>query len=245
MENPEPSAVKFASVAASIRATAGRAVSTSNKKMPGSTFATSPFHCATGAKLRTVEGSVCNKCYAIRLCATRPSVKQGYETSEFVLRRIASLERSDAKRVQFVHGMAHQITTACEKEGEHYHRWFDAGDLYSIETLSLIIDIVLLTPDIAHWLPTRELGIVRQFAKLSGATLANISTVLPANLVVRISSTMIGDAPRSGCEHTSTVHRKNSTISGHGCPAKYQSGSCGDCRACWDPGVSNSSYEYH
>ena len=213
--------------------------------MPGTTFATSPFHCTTGAKLRNVPGSVCNKCYAVRLCATRPSVKRGYEVSEFVLRHIASLDRSDAERVQFVHGLAYQITTACAKEGERYHRWFDAGDLYSTETLSLIVDIVLLTPEIAHWLPTRELGIVRRYAQLAGATLANLSTVLPANLVVRISSTMIGDTPRDGCEHTSTVHRKGETISGHGCPAKYQDGSCGDCRACWDLAVRNSSYEYH
>ena len=235
----------FASIAASVRASSGRAVSTSNKKMPGTTFATSPFHCTTGSKLRAVEGSVCNKCYAIRLCATRPSVKQGYETSEFVLRRIASLDRSDPERVRFTQGLAFQIRKATEKSNELYHRWFDAGDLHSIETLSLIVDIVLLTPEIAHWLPTREIGIVRQYANLAGATLANLSTVLPANLVVRISSTMIGDAPRSGCEHTSTVHRKGATISGHGCPAKYQNGSCGDCRACWDLAVSNSSYEYH
>ena len=38
-----------------------------NGKMPGTTFAVDSFACITGGKLRNVEGSVCSKCYSIKL----------------------------------------------------------------------------------------------------------------------------------------------------------------------------------
>ena len=50
-----------------------------NGKMPGTTFAVDSFACITGGKLRNVEGSVCSKCYSIKLQQMRPSVDVGYK----------------------------------------------------------------------------------------------------------------------------------------------------------------------
>ena len=74
---------------------------------------------------------------------------------------------------------------------------------------------------------------------------------IPGNLVLRVSATMIGDAPIRGHANTSTVHVKGKPHVGHACPAPSQGNSCGsadlgnECRACWNPSVGNVSYAKH
>lgn len=226
----------FASNAAAVRASEGRKVSTANSKMPGSSFATDPFACNVGGKLAKVEGSVCGVCYAKRLAAFRPSVAKGYALNEAALRGVS--EAGGRSQELFVSGMAFQIRKAADKTGQPYHRWFDAGDLPSVEALRTIVLVCEATPDIHHWLPTRELKVVRDYARSYGA--------LPSNLVVRVSSTMVGDSPRSGCANTSTVAFIHTRVAyGHVCPATSQGNNCGDCRACWSPEVANVSYPVH
>ena len=53
-------------------------LSNRNSKMPGSTFAISAKHCGVGGKLVNVKGSVCDRCYAIKLQNLRPSVNKGW-----------------------------------------------------------------------------------------------------------------------------------------------------------------------
>ena len=230
----------FPSNAAAVRETMGRKVSTANSKMPGSSFATDPFQCNVGSQLRDVEGSVCSKCYAIRLAKMRPSVRQGYAANEAAMRDASMCK--GIIRERFVQGMADQIRRAAVKTGELYHRWFDAGDLSSADELELIADIARETPEIAHWLPTREVSAVRDYCK-RGA--------LPDNLTVRISATMIDAEPnvsrgmRANNVQSSTVHTKGRLYVGHCCPASQQGNSCGDCRACWNRNVSNVSYPAH
>ena len=57
------------------------AVSTRNSKMPGSAFAISAKRCNVGGKLAQVDGSVCGRCYALKLQKMRPSVDQGWEAN--------------------------------------------------------------------------------------------------------------------------------------------------------------------
>lgn len=207
-------------------------VSNGNTKMPGSTFPISAKVCKVGAKLAQVEGSVCHKCYALRLQKMRPSVDQGWTAN--YLKATTLIERNPA---QWAAAAAFQINRMAQKTGEMFHRWFDSGDLQSVEMLAAICMVAEQTPDIAHWLPTREAKMVKAFKANGG--------VVPANLIIRISSTMIGDAPVRGHENTSTVHRKGTTPEGHICPASQQGGNCGDCRACWSHDVANVSYPLH
>ena len=208
------------------------AVSNRNSKMPGSTFAISPMACKVGGKLATVEGSTCSKCYAIKLFKMRPSVRMGWT---------ANLEKSIQaivnNPVEWSEAIAWQINREAMKTGEYYHRWFDAGDLQSVEMLHAIVLVVKLTGNVKHWLPTREAKMVKDYVANYGP--------FPENLVVRVSSTMVGDKPISRGPNTSTVHRKGTEHYGHACPASTQGNACGECRACWNHAVGNVSYPLH
>lgn len=207
-------------------------VSEGNSKMPGSTFAISAKECRVGGKLATVKGSVCDRCYALKLQKLRPSVDKGW-TANYE-RAVGSIERNPEG---WVAACKFQIERIAKKTGVLNHRWFDSGDLQSVAMLAAICEVARQTPTIAHWLPTREAKIVKDYQKQGGE--------VPANLVIRISATMIGDKPVSGYANTSTVHRKGETPEGHVCPAPQQGGNCGDCRACWNPDVANVSYCLH
>lgn len=51
-------------------------VTSGNGKMPGTSYPISAKRCITGQILAAVEGSVCSKCYALRLQKLRPSTPQ-------------------------------------------------------------------------------------------------------------------------------------------------------------------------
>jgi len=211
--------------------TAGK-VSNGNSKMPGSTFPISARECLTGSKLAKIEGSTCSRCYALKLQKLRPSVDKGW-TANYLKATTMIRDNPEA----WAKAASFQIARFAARTGEYYHRWFDSGDLQSVDMLRAIVRVCERTPAIRHWLPTREATIVRDFLALGG--------VLPANLVVRVSSTMVGDGPRARALNTSTVHRKGATVHGHECPASKQGNACGDCRACWDRDVANVSYPLH
>lgn len=215
-------------------------VSSRNSKMPGSSFALPPSKCVTGGKLMGVAGSTCEKCYAVKSERMYPSVRQGW--GENYLKATTMIA---AHPDHWARAMAFQITHHAKKNAEDYHRWFDAGDLQSVEMLRAIVLVCLLTPHVKHWLPTREAKIVADWRKAGG--------VEPANLVIRISSTMIGDKPRNA-PNTSTVHRYGEAHVGHACPSdtaehraqsKDGKANCASCRACWSRSVSNVSYPLH
>ena len=130
-------------------------VSLGNTKMPSTTFAISAKHCKVGSKLAKIEGSTCSRCYALKLQKLRPSVDQGWTNNLFKAEKlIATNPKLWAKQ------MAFQIKRGCNKLGIFHHRWFDSGDLQSVEMLHAIILCCLETPDIKHWLPTREAKLV-------------------------------------------------------------------------------------
>lgn len=205
-------------------------VSEGNSKMPGSTFAISARRCNVGSKLVAVEGSTCSRCYALKLQKLRPSVDMGWEANYLKATQLIA-----ANPEKWAEAMAFQIKRIAAKTGERFHRWFDSGDLQSVEMLHAIVLVCRLTPDIQHWLPTREAKIVKAYNPF----------LIPDNLVIRVSATMVGDAPISGYANTSTVHRKTDTVHGHACPARDQGNECGACRACWSRDVANVSYPLH
>ncbi len=202
-------------------------------KMPGFTTAISASVCQTGAKLAKIEGSVCHGCYAMKANYQYPSVKLAHD------RRLDAIKRalSDAREARrWVGAMAFLINRETTRIGEPWFRWHDSGDIQSAAHLRLIIRVCRLTPGVKHWLPTREVGMVRE-------VLAD--TPCPPNLTIRISSFMVKAGPMKRLPEgtvTSTVSYKAS--SDH-CPAYTQDGKCGSCRACWDRTVPNVNYPLH
>jgi len=200
-------------------------ISTRNSKMPGTSYAVDAFACKTGSKLAKVPGSPCSVCYARKLQNLRPSVDKGWKEN------LAKWEASDP--VQWAEAMAFQIS---RYSADGYHRWFDSGDLQSVEMLWAIAKVCEMTPLVRHWLPTQERGILKEYLD-QGWT-------IPDNLVVRVSASMVDGKPgREG--HTSNVVSKDKPETGHRCPASKQGNNCGDCRACWNPDVRNVSYVKH
>ena len=138
---------------------------------------------------------------------------------------------------QWLEAMVKLVYWQMAESGEPYFRWFDSGDLQSVEMLQRIVTVARHTPEIWHWLPTREYRIVAQY-------LANDS--FPPNFVVRVSAPLVdGQAPQQFGLPTSTVHDQKAA-QGFACAANESNPrDCGECRACWDATVGNVSYPLH
>jgi len=190
-------------------------------KMPCFGYGISPSKCNIGTKLQKIEGSVCSICYA---CKGMYRFKNTISAHE---RRYESL-----KHPLWAKAMAFLVN---KRKMTHF-RWHDSGDIQGQWHLDNIIEVAKNTPNCAHWLPTKETKLVRDFL-VAGNT-------FPTNLTVRVSSPIINMRPLKGYEHTSTVH---SSIATHGfeCPAPKNEGKCGSCRQCWDKSVPNVSYASH
>jgi hypothetical protein len=147
----------------------------------------------------------------------------------------ACLERrfKAVKRKTFVPAMVFLLNYLTPR----YFRWYDSGDLDSIETLDKIVEIAVACPDIKFWLPTKEYGIVSSYVKRGKP--------FPSNLNVRLSSYMVDEsgpivlATRLGL----TISEVRKT--GYSCPSSNQGNKCGECRLCWDRGTFNVSYKKH
>ena len=201
-----------------------------NKKMPGSSFPTSTKKCGVGSMLKLVPGSTCHKCYAARLEAYRENVASGY-MKNWIITNDMIAENMDL----WVEGIVYQILHFYKKTDVKYHRWFDAGDAFSVEWFIAIAKVARKTPDFKHWFPTREKAHYLEYLR---------NHKQPSNLIIRVSSAMIDGPPLKGFKNTSTVH-KNKIHFGQRCIAEFQDGHCGDCRACWNPKIKNISYHKH
>ena len=191
-------------------------------KMPCPTYNTPAKLCKTGSRLRKIKGSTCSGCYAMKGNYLFPNVAQGLQ------------KRFDAFRhKRFVEAMSFMINRYSKKSG--HFRWFDSGDLDSVNMLNKIVMICQATPTIKHWLPTREVKVVSDYLK--------IYKKFPDNLLVRVSSPMIDGKPLK-FDYTSTVNHKQKAI-GHDCPSRFQENKCMNCRACWSKEVKNVSYHKH
>jgi hypothetical protein len=194
-------------------------------KMPGKSYGIQAKHCKIGAKLAKVKGSVCSLCYGMNGFYNMPVVQNAEDLRMELMENDAGWE--DA--------MVFQIARLIEP----FFRWFDNGDLQSVENLARIVRVCERTPEINHWLPTKEWGMVNDFLTDGGA--------LPDNLALRPSGYMMNGAPpvfrgkfwRMAGIPTSTATYLDQddnpeVVHGHMCPAHWQEGRCGDCRACWN-----------
>ena len=187
---------------------------TKTKKMPGLSYSLPAWACIVGKKLRKIKKSVCAGCYALKGNYTRyPAIK----AAQYY--RLASLMEPD-----WVPAMVAQV------KRQTWFRWHDAGDLQSVQHLKNIFEVCNQTPATRHWLPTRE----AKFLKLMDPD------VIPKNLIIRMSSHMIDQAPVKFWPWTSTVSTGDFT-----CPASKQDNQCKSCRNCWDRNIANVSYPKH
>ena len=165
----------------------------------------------------------CAGCYAVGGNYRWPNVKAP---------RVSN--RADWRRPGWVADMVRAL------ERDRYFRWFDSGDMYTVALAEKIYEVARLTPLVKHWLPTR----VHKFPKFEP-----VLTKLRAlpNMALRFSSDSIHG--EFDGRHGSTIVQDGeplpagafpcpATLAGHG-------GTCGDCKACWDPAVPVIAYTAH
>ena len=187
-------------------------------KMPGYAYNIPAWHCITGSKLVDIENSVCAGCYALKNRYIMPIQAAAME------RRFKSLTHP-----QWVDAMVVLVTHYSKKVP--FFRWHDSGDLQGVDHLKNIFEVCIRTPQIQHWMPTREVKILKGIQPES----------VPKNLIIRVSSHMINQGPVKSWPWTSTVIDKGY----HTCPAATQDNECRDCRQCWNRDYSNVSYGKH
>ena len=196
-------------------------------KMPWWSYSTPATACITGAALRAAgKHTVCGSCYALKGFYGFPNVQAALE------RRLDAL----TNKPRFVEA----FTTLLDEKAKRARRplrfrWFDSGDLPSLDALQRIVAIARNLHQIRFWLPTREHGIVSRFLK---------TETFPDNLTVRMSTALIGAKPSHqpfGLPFSAVGRDDDPEL--HQCPANKQGGKCLDCDACWTD--ANVSYERH
>lgn len=196
-------------------------------KMPGYGWSIPASQCKRGSSLAKIEGTVCHGCYALKNRYVFPNVQNALTNR---------LEKFEDPR--WVEAMVTLL------EGEKYFRWFDSGDLQSVEMLIKIEKVCRKTPHVKHWMPTREYGIIKEFKKTRS---------IPQNLTIRISNDFVEERePKRkilGCNYSTVVNKMNTKA--FNCPVSFYSKkgikSCEDaeCRACWDKEVRVINYKPH
>ncbi len=174
--------------------------------------------CKTGSKLAEVSGSVCEGCYAKKGTMRFKNVQHAF---------------AENYRKLFDPLWTPAMASLIRWNAKDRFRWMLSGDLQSVDHLKNIIQIAMATRNVLHWLPTREQAMVKHCREL-----------IPGNLTVRISGTMVNGDPPSWWPQTSTVVSNEEDAT---CPSSIHGGNCGehDCDACWDPDVGNVKYLKH
>ena len=189
--------------------------------MPGWAYGIPAAECKTGKKLQNVEGSTCYGCYALKGCYVFKVVQEAQ------YRRLASI-----RHPLWVKAMTSLLLSKKSK----YFRWHDSGDVQDLKHLAKIFEVARRTPDVQHWMPTREAW-VKPYLQYA-----------PDNLVIRFSMPMVNQEPSKSWKHVSTVSTGDHPWFGATskmCPAPKQNNECKDCRSCWDPKVWNVTYAKH
>ena len=145
--------------------------------------------------------------------------------------KVRDANREDWKRGAWVDEMILALAK------ETHFRWFDSGDVYHPALAFKIYLVMIGTPHVKHWLPTKSYKIERiQVILEKMKALPNVS--------VRYSSdSMEGDYEAF---HGSTVIPYAETLTeATVCGAYSRDGKCGNCRLCWDKSVAVIAYPAH
>lgn len=205
-------------------------------KMAGYAYGIPARACKTGQKLAKLKNAICNDCYAMKGMYTFQVVKDAQT------RRLESIDKP-----YWIPSMVLLINNKHKNnrgaQDTSVFRWHDSGDIQSLKHFLKIVSVVKATPDIQHWIPTRETAMITQFL--------NLGHKIPKNMVVRLSAAMVGKMPPAAMMRLKDVpgiafsgvdlSEEQASI----CPAPKQEGTCGDCRTCWDRDAKIVSYIKH
>ena len=147
------------------------------------------------------------------------------------VRKPREFNREDWKRDEWVNDMVLAL------DSSRYFRWFDSGDMYTLQLACKIYEVMKATPWVKHWLPTR----MHKFNKYK--TIIERMQKLP-NVVVRFSSDSVTGQIIEG-KTTSTIFSDTVPEGALECKAYEHEGKCNGCRACYDKDVKVIAYKAH
>ena len=139
--------------------------------------------------------------------------------------------REDWQRDEWVSDMVKAL------DSSRYFRWFDSGDMSSVDLAEKILHVMAATPHCKHWLPTR----MYKFNKFD--SVIDRMMKLP-NVVVRLSSDSVTGEIING-DTTSTIFSDTVPDGAVECKAYQHGGKCNGCRACYDKAVPVIAYKAH
>lgn len=140
--------------------------------------------------------------------------------------------RQDWKRDGWVSDMVDAL------RNDRYFRWFDSGDMYDARLAEKMLQVMLLTPDVKHWLPTR----MHKFPKFQ--PILRAMQALP-NVMVRPSSDSVTGDYTPGVHGSTIVPSLDAPDGVTICHAATNDGKCGPCRACYSKDVAVIGYVAH
>ena len=217
-------------------------------KMPSKSWSLPAWETCLGARITNYDTNkddvapACKGCYALTGAYMFPNTIKAREHNV-----------TDWQKTDWVDAMVKAIGKA------KYFRWFDSGDVYAVELAVKIRDVINLTPNCLHWLPTRaykDTPIRAIFNSMTETTYDNGKYGLKANsfylpnAIIRYSSDSVNGARLSNKMGLNSViiQSEDDFVAEKGyalCRAFKRGGECGTCRACWSDKVDTIAYVYH
>lgn len=190
-------------------------------KMPCWGYSLPATACKMGQILNKIPDTICSKCYALKGRYVFSNVKAA------MYRRLKAV----AENPRWTDAMIYLV------KDMPYFRWHDSGDIQSLSHFKKIVDVAKATPNTAHWLPTREYAILKEFFAEGN--------ICPSNLIIRISSLKLSAATPDGMAKKYGLVVSAVAVDNFNCPASLQENECKNCRKCWDKSVYNVIYKLH
>lgn len=179
--------------------------------------------------LDTCQGSIGKDGELVPACKGCYATTGNYRFSNVKAPR--EFNKKDWQREEWINDMVEAL------DNSRYFRWFDSGDMYSVELAWKIYTVMLRTPHVKHWLPTR----MHKFKKYQ--SVINHMQALD-NVVVRLSSDSVTGEIIEG-DTTSTIFSDTLPTGAFECKAYENAGKCNGCRACYDKSVTVVAYKAH
>ena len=230
----------------------GTALLSNPKKMPELAFNIPAQECKAGRHMVHVEGCICKDCYCLPEFNEDGSVnlhssKGGRYRFDPVQNALYRRYNFAVFNPNFVPVMTYLITKKIKRK----FRWFDSGDIQSEKMLDDICQICRNTPNVLHWLPTKEHKIVKRYIEAGNKIPDNLdlrlSALFKSNTSVRRVTKL---AIRLGL-NTATVlppdewEKADHSITSFKCMSSKQGNKCLKCKACWTHKVLNVVYKEH
>lgn len=215
--------------------------------MPCSTKGYSTLYCQTGSKLAKVKPRIHNG----EVLRTSCSTCYAHETPNYKYPNVVNAHADRQSKLndpQWVEAQVYQIeNTKKASLDAGYFRGLDSGDFQSIENIQKWTQVARKTKRVSYWFPTQEKAMVREY---------RAKHRIPGNMVIRESATYVN--------HPEPQHKVSSVVLDkeyysqaiktglvRGIPVKpcekgyNATGTCEDCRACWDSQVKIVGYLEH